>query len=229
MELPFHLKTLPPEALDILRYFTSLEETTAHASQITEGSNLTDRGFGKAIRRLVTKGYVAMDGEQVYRLTDHGRRAIEELAEYDVTAPEDSQESDAEPDSHLRRLMVGVPQPLVAGQDVNVFVGFNEAPDEDVLIKSVELIVRVSMLHGEPASAKESPFSLDNDAARQVFEVTAGYYKQARVRVQVFQPSKSSEEIESLGGLYVDVDVVPSAARSQMTAFGANLHVSVPG
>jgi hypothetical protein len=37
MDLPFHLKTLPPEALDVLRYFGSQRDAIAHALTISDG------------------------------------------------------------------------------------------------------------------------------------------------------------------------------------------------
>src|SRR5437016_2736496 len=87
MELPFHLKALPPEALDVLRYFGNIDMPIAHAEDITEGVGLTDRTFGKVIRRLVTKGYLQMDGDQAYRLSDQGHKAVEDIAEYDASGP----------------------------------------------------------------------------------------------------------------------------------------------
>jgi Mn-dependent DtxR family transcriptional regulator len=89
------LQTLEPltGALDIIRYFGTLEEMTAETSEIQRSLGLSDRSFDKAIRRLVTKGYVQMDGSRVYRLTEQGQRAVEELAAYDQSAP-DGQKAD---------------------------------------------------------------------------------------------------------------------------------------
>src|SRR5690242_4154340 len=90
MDLPFHLKALPPEALDVLRYFGKLNDPVAHAMKITDEVGLSDRTFGKVIRRLVTKGYLQMDGDQAYRLSESGMDAVDELAEYDADFPADN-------------------------------------------------------------------------------------------------------------------------------------------
>ena len=79
MEMPYNLQTLPPEAVDILRFYSASDLDTAHADEIVDGANLSDRGFGKGIRRLVTKSYLVMSSDQVYRLTDAGKRVIAEL------------------------------------------------------------------------------------------------------------------------------------------------------
>ena len=86
MELPYSLQTLPPEAVDILRYYASISTDAAHADAIVDGAGLSERGFGKGIRRLVTKNYLVMSSDQVYRLTEQGRRLIDELQGYDSEA-----------------------------------------------------------------------------------------------------------------------------------------------
>lgn len=85
-ELPFHLKTIEPlpGALDILRYLGTLDSFTADADDICDSLDLSDRRFSKAIRRLVTKEYVVMDGDMVYRLTEQGQGAVEEIADFDA-------------------------------------------------------------------------------------------------------------------------------------------------
>src|SRR5688572_21605659 len=99
MEMPFHLKTLPPDALEILRYYGRSETNIALADDICDNTGLSDRGFGKAIRRLVTKNYLVMDGEQRYRLSDHGQRAVEDLAAAgELESSGDLSESDDELD-----------------------------------------------------------------------------------------------------------------------------------
>ena len=79
MELPFYLRILPPEALEVLAYYRRLGNNLALADALMASTGLSDRGFGKAIRRLVTKGYLVLDGEQRYRLTEHGQRAVDDL------------------------------------------------------------------------------------------------------------------------------------------------------
>jgi len=130
IELPFHLKTLPPEALDVIRYFTSAGDTeTADIDSICEGTGLSERGFSKAIKRLVTKGYAQMESGRVYRLTTQGISAAQELAEYDENAPEEVDSGSAY-ETYSRRLLLAVPRSLVANQSTNVYVGFDESDDE---------------------------------------------------------------------------------------------------
>ena len=64
---------------------------------------LSERGFGKHIRRLVTAGYVVMDGNQIYRLTTKGGEVADELAEYDANAPADDDDEDTSAEQYMRR------------------------------------------------------------------------------------------------------------------------------
>src|SRR5688500_15862663 len=129
MEMPFHLKTLPPEALEILRYYGQQGSNIAQADDICDATGLSERGFGKAIRRLVTKNYLTMDGGQRYRLSNSGQRAVSDLmhAIDDDTefgrADDDDNRLEAYAREVVRRVILAVPQPLVAAQAVNVFVG----------------------------------------------------------------------------------------------------------
>ena len=224
MDMPHHLRTLPPEALDILRYFHTLSASSAHAEQIIKGAGLSDRGFGKAIRRLVTKNYLVMDGEQVYRLSDNGKRVVAELNNYDENAPEEEEtpESD-EPRFVTRHLVLVTPRVLQAGQPTNMFVGFDDADDDEVVNAPFEVILRLSVLHGEPDETKETSLVVENRAAHQVFEVTAGQYTQMRVRVQVCQLQDGEAEQDACSGLYADLSVGIGEVDTSLIAFGANL------
>ncbi len=153
MELPYHLKALPPEALDVLRYFSKISGIAAHADDITAGADLSDRGFGKAIRRLVTKGYLTMGGEQYYRLSDSGRRAVDDLINYDEDpTPYDNEAQDDEPEldpydalneyseiasaaqaSPLpKNFLEEVDAPIESFEDLEMGATFDDAPTEPV-------------------------------------------------------------------------------------------------
>src|SRR5690606_22826113 len=82
MDLPSHLRALPPSDVDVIRYLNKLDMKMAGVEDICEEVGLSERGFGKAIRSLVTKGYVVMDGDQIYRLTDQGSDVAEEIDLY---------------------------------------------------------------------------------------------------------------------------------------------------
>jgi predicted transcriptional regulator len=223
MEMPFHLKTLPTEALSILRYYSqSLGSGTADSEAIMGGANLSERGFSKGIKRLVTKGYMLMDGTRSYSLTDQGRRAVADLLEYDAEALLNPQEAGSSGTREVqRRLVMAAPRRPQAGQPVNVFVGFHDADDDGVLDEPLNLVIRLSVVNGEPARPKESPFTLDNRAARQVFEVTPGQYARVRLRVQVYQ-AEDIDEVTPAGGMYVDLDVTPDAVQADtaLAAYG---------
>jgi hypothetical protein len=224
MDMPHHLRTLPPEALDILRYFHTLKAPSAHAEQIIEGAGLSDRGFGKAIRRLVTKNYLVMDGEQVYRLSDNGKRVVAELNNYDENAPEEEETPEpTEPRLVTRHLVLVTPRVLQVGQPSNVFVGFDDADDDEVVTAPLEIMLRLSVVHGEPDETKETSLIVENRAAHQVFEVTAGQFTELRIRVVVCQLQDGEAEQENCNGLYADLPVGVGEVDSSLTAVGTNL------
>jgi hypothetical protein len=230
MEMPYYLKTLPPEALEIIRFYSGLGDQLAYTDDIMAKTGLSDRGFGKAIRRLVTKGFLVMDGEQRYRLSERGARAVEELAAADSGAPAATDDDDSEMMQIIkRRLVMIVPQPMIAGQSADVIVGFNDADAGESLAQPVDLLMRLNIVNGEPQHAIETPLALHNDAAQQVFSVTAGGYTQVRLRLQVFQIGSDLEDVQSSGGMYVDVDVQPgiSVPDTTLTAFGSDAHMRI--
>lgn len=236
MDMPYHLKTLPPEALDILRYYGTITSNVAHADLICEGTGLSDRGFGKAIRRLVTKGYVVMDGGLQYRLTEAGNRAVEELGESEVDSPGDSSRrvdtyarTEARVLTVTRRLIAALPQPLVAGETVALELGVLEADDDNIIPDDLMLLVRVGVLNGDPWPATDLPVMLTNRITRSAVDVTPGLYSQVRVRVQVYQMDDDTGDAQLVGGMYLDVDVLSNGAPGPLTAFGSDLTLTLVG
>lgn len=226
MELPFHLKALPPEALDVLRFFGINDLAIARADEITDGVGLSERTFGKVIRRLVTKGYLQMDGDMAYRLSDQGQDAVDELAAYDEAAPASKIErSQPAAEQIQRHLVLVAPRTVVAGQPTEIQVGFNKASDNQLLDNEADVVIRLSLINGEPTRPQEGHFQLKNQAAHQAFTVTPGLYKCLRVRVHVFQLGPNPDDINVAGGMYVDLDVVPAAnpATANKTAYGADI------
>ncbi|MFN8378447.1 MAG: hypothetical protein U0452_07225 [Anaerolineae bacterium] len=225
--MPQNLQTLPLEVLDVLRFFGSTGQTSAHADEIIERTGLSDRGFGKAIRRLVTSTYLVMDGDQVYRLSDAGRRAVADLLEYDLENPLEIGKSPALPGaarSVERRLVLVAPCALSAGTPAKVWVGFEGADDGELLSGPAPLVVRFSAVHGEAASPAETTLQVENRPVQYEFTVTPGSYTQTRLRVQLFQSDEFGYEIEPCGGLYVDVPV-SAAADSVLAAYGASVSI----
>ncbi|NWG15425.1 MAG: hypothetical protein HXY41_02205 [Chloroflexi bacterium] len=227
MELPFHLRALPPESLNVLRFFGTLDEPLAHASIIMEEAGLSERAFGKVVRRLVTKGYLQMGGDHLYRLTDFGQRAVDELSGYEESAPPNQARDDYKPAAaqrQTRRLLVVVPRRMAAGVSSRVQVGFDRGEDPS----PVELVVRLSVVNGEPLRPQERTYNLSQAADYQIFNVTPGRYTRMRLRVQVYQLGPNPDDIAVAGGLYVDVPVaLAAAADDDRMAFAADIITTV--
>lgn len=220
MTLPSPLNTLLPNALDVLRYFQTSGQITATIDDICQDVGLSERGFGKAIRSLVTRGYVIMDGNQVYRLTEKGSEALETLADYDFDEAGDEEDADSEDQRLSRRLLLALPQPLKAGEAARVIVGFEPLPEQEA---SAEIVVRLSVVNGEPGTPEEISFELDSDPATHDFLVTPGLYSQVRIRLEIFQMGPNPDDIAVAGGMYVDVDVVADGSGGALTAYGTDI------
>jgi hypothetical protein len=229
MEMPFHLKTLPPEALDVLRFYANHTEVIARADEIIAGSGLNERRFGVALRRLVTKGYLVMDGYQTYRLSDSGRRASNDLVAYEATVPAGSPKPGAR--TVTRRLVLATPRTLLAGQPTNVFVGFDEPDDEDVTEEPLNLLIRLQVVNSTPDinANKDSSLLLDNKPTRQVFEIGAGAFTKTRLRCYIYQVENEEDAPEMAGGMYVDINVAatPEHADRTLTAYGVDVQFTV--
>ncbi|MBZ0298471.1 MAG: hypothetical protein K8J31_01970 [Anaerolineae bacterium] len=219
MDLPSHLRALPPSAVEVVVYLSKHDMHMAGVDDICEEVGLSERGFGKAIRSLVTKGYVVMDGDQIYRLTDQGGAVAEEIAEYfgDDEAEEDP---DAAVEQFTRRMVLVMPNRLVARQPTHVIVGFHPLREQTNL---PVVVARLSMINGEPAIPQEAAFELTGEAAQQDFLITPDAYAQARVRVEVFQLGDNPDDIVVAGGLYVDVDVTAEGDPGERVAFGTDI------
>ncbi len=228
MELPFHLKTLQPlpGALDIIRYFGQNDIITADADTLCDALGLSDRSFSKAIRRLVTKGYILMDGDMVYRLSDQGQDAAEELAAYDATAtanPAPAEKSSPVRTTHVipRRMVAVVPMSMKVNQDAPITIGFHPAthPHDEV-----DILVRLSVLNGEPSTPQDILFSLTNNSAAQHTLISPGSYDEIRIKLQAYQLGEMGD-INEIGGMYIDVPVTAGEANSTQTAYGITLNI----
>lgn len=222
MDLPYHLRTLPPEALDALRFFASCEGGVATVDDICIALELTDRGFGKLIRRLVTKGYVSMDSSQVYRLTMSGQEAADELAAYDAVAPAQADDDDTAGDKLARRLVLAAPRTLAPGQPAQVYLGFNR---DLSFLTPVDLVARLSVVNGAPERPQEAQFHLADAPDHCAFVVTPGPTPQMRLRVEVFQVGPDIDDFAVCGGMYVDLDVRAGGADPTLTAYGVDLSI----
>jgi len=226
MELPFHLKTLEPlpGALDTLRYLLEQPDYSASVDLLQDELGVGSVTFGKAIRRLVTKSYVQMDSAESYRLTDAGRRAAEELIGYDAEGGAPSTYSEINTDI-AGRMIVVVPQPLVAGRKAEIRVGASiDDVDADGLSGGADLLVRLSAVNAEPSQTQDASLMLGGAPQSHTFSLTPQAYTAMRVRVEVYQMMPDGEEVVPCGGLYVDLPVLAQAsAVSQRAAYGAPL------
>ncbi|MEP7293398.1 MAG: hypothetical protein ABI835_16560 [Chloroflexota bacterium] len=220
--MPYSLQTLPPEAVDILRYYAQQGADLAHTDSIIDGTGLSERGFGKGIRRLVTKNYLAMSNDQVYRLTDGGRRVIEELKTLGTDLPTTSS-ARAEARFVRRHLVLVTPNTLTAGQPAEVVLGFEEAADEETLNAPASLLFRLSVTNGEPHLPRAAAVTLTNRQMQHKFEISAGNYTTARLRVEVCQYQDDGDEFDFCGGMYVDLPVSTEAESSSLAAYGADI------
>jgi predicted transcriptional regulator len=220
-EMPYSLQTLPPEAVDILRYYADAGVDSAHADSIIDGASLSERGFGKGIRRLVTKNYVAMSTDQVYRLTDAGRRVLEELKTTDSDSPRGSSQQEAR--FVRRHLVLVAPETLAADQMTEVTLGFADAEDDEYLNAPASLLLRLSLVNGEPHLPRAAAVTLTNRQMQQKFEISAGRYAHARVRVEVCQYQNDGDDFDFCGGMYVDLPVSTDANNAALQAYGVDV------
>ena len=227
MELPFHLKTLEPlpGALDTLRYLIEQPDYSASVDTLQDELGVGSVTFGKAIRRLVTKSYVQMDSAESYRLTDAGRRAAEELLDYDAEyGGVSSSHEDVNTDIAARLILVA-PTPLVAGRKAEIMIGASlEDEDADGLNSGADLLVRLSAINADPSQTQDASLMLGGAPQSHAFSLTPQPYTAMRVRVEVYQMMPDDEEVVSCGGLYVDLPVTAQASPvGQPAAYGAPL------
>jgi Mn-dependent DtxR family transcriptional regulator len=243
-DLPFHLKTIEPlkGALDIIRLLGATDEQTVHADKICDQLDLSERSFSKAIRRLVTKGYVVMDGEMEYRLTEQGHESVDELRSYDeatagglelVSESDDEDEieiteSDEADESRTiaRRLVVAAPVQAMAQQANQCIVGIHPASDDAEIDSTAELVVRISVVNGKPENPEDLMFSLSNDHTQQALEIIPDQFDEIRVRIEAFQLGDNLGEIHQVGGMYFDIPVTTTSSPG-LTAYGTDIELSV--
>lgn len=224
MELPFHLKTLEPlpGALDILRYVGSLNGKSADADQICEALDMSDRRFSKAIRRLVTKDYLSMEGDMAYRLTRLGEQGVAELRTYDeATGGVKQTIAPRKVDVvSTRRLVVAVPKSIAPHQEAHVIVGFH--PGELGNLTSADVVVRVSALNGAPENPEDVLFALTNSYTQAPVAIRT-HTAPLRLKFEVYQLGELGD-IQPIGGMRVDVPVGKSDPA--FIAYGTDITIA---
>ncbi|TVR23544.1 MAG: hypothetical protein EA396_03215 [Anaerolineaceae bacterium] len=223
MEISFQLKTLEPlkGAWDILRMFGNTDSDRLPADQIMQTLDLSERVFNKAMRRLVTKGYVQMDGSLIYRVTENGGRVIAELLAYDEATGGQPTKTSSRRSSVSRRMMCAVPVSATANQPAPLFVGFHpgDVPDD-----GAEVVVRVTVLNGQPDAPEDMIFALDGAQAYQIMTIVPGLFDQVRLRLEAYQLGEMGD-VQPAGGMYVDLPVTLRDGDSRLTAYGADIQL----
>lgn len=225
-QLPFELQKLPPQALDVLRFFISNDNDPSDDLDIMEGADLSERSFSKAIKRLVTKKFAEMDSMRRYTLTDKGVDLMQELAKYDESTGTRSEPKTPAPEPTpaepvQRRLTLVLAEPLVAGKETQIYLGIDEGLDDH----EVEMLLRLSVVNADP-DQQEEILSLESTAAHTTFQVVAGDFKEVRLRAEAFQADEFSGDLHAAGGMYVDVDVIESDEDDeQLVAYGTDVKV----
>ncbi len=152
MALPFELTTFPNGSLDIIRYLASCDSYAASDEAIIAGTALSERSFGKAIRRLVTREYVEMQVDGTYQLTRQGLDAAEAIAVHDEEAAaemsyseagEIGEEEEAGPPSVTRSALAIFPRTFAAGRPGYFFVRVEEAAEPETELP-VDMLFRLS-------------------------------------------------------------------------------------
>jgi len=219
MSLPYELTTFPAQALDILRYLASRENGAAYDGDIMEALDQSERAFGKAIRRLVTKEYVEMQFDGTYALTRRGRRAAETLAAYDQLA-EETVEADAPrgpavtiDEAFTRRLLVAFPKTIPVGQPAYLFVRVDAlTPDESPLPETVELLVRLRTACTVTPQQQNVSIPPDSASSAARFVVTAPAAGTYPVTVEALQVGMM--DLLEAGTFQIELTAAPAAANT---------------
>ncbi|MBN1287939.1 MAG: hypothetical protein JXB47_21250 [Anaerolineae bacterium] len=187
---------------------------------------MSDRAFGKAIRRLVTRNYLSMDLDGAYRLTPEGIKAAKIIARVDELNPRARKAAGEAEDTVSRRLTVVVPRLLGVGSPAQLYAGI-EAPDaRQHLNGATSVVLRVEGINCS-VSPVEHTLSVPQNAAAQpaAFTVIPDGIGQGRVRMRAYQLLRS-DEVREVGGMYFDflVDDTPSTA---LQAVGIDLDLYI--
>ena len=219
-ELSVELKKLETlkGAFDIIRYLSE-DDTPAGADDICDDLDMSDRRFGKAIKRLVTRSYVQMNSDYAYFLTQKGISAAKELAEFDAAG---GAKRSHDTNKVMRRLLMALPRQLTAGQTTDIYIGI-EADKKNSLATPADIVLRVTATHALLSDNSDEIMKLNNEAITQTLQLTPEMYTQVRVKIQIFQIAPNGEDITMCGGLYVDVNVGTEGPQDGLVAYASNV------
>ncbi len=235
MSLPDDLQRLPPQALDLIRYLGAQDDPVS-VDEIMAATGLSERSFGKGIRRLVTRYYAEMPFDGFYSLTANGRQAAASLREADgddapvFAAPQEPPPAPAvleaepeaappAPDGHRRQLAVLVPGELVVGAEAVLRAGFGRPVDGTVPLAvpgRVVLRVRVPGCELRPA---ERPLEVPpaGPSPPVEFLLVPQGEGEVRIKIVVYQLVDSGA-MQLIGGIYFRLNVAgfPTPASAEM-------------
>jgi hypothetical protein len=219
-ELSVELKKLETVrgAFDIIRYLSE-DDIPAGADDICDDLDMSDRRFGKAIKRLVTRSYVQMNSDYQYFLAQKGLSAAEELAAFDAAG---GAQRVVNTNKIMRRLLVALPRQLTAGQTTNVQIGI-ESDAGNSLATPADIVLRVSAIHALLSGSNDEIMKLNNDAIIQTLQLTPEMYTQVRVKIQIFQIAPNGEDITMCGGLYVDTNVGTENTQGGLIGYASDI------
>jgi predicted transcriptional regulator len=204
MELPPELARMLPGSLAVLRYLGSEQIEGADSDTLAEGAGMSSRGVMKAIRALVTQGFLQMDANYVYYLTDKGNKAIVDLADYDATQPADANDAASDDDSPEveSELIAVLPDPIGAQQTTSLQIGLAQIPDVN---SASQLVLRLSATAGT-ISPQEISLDLKPGQAPPSAEAVfrpSGQVGQIRFRIEAVQ-ILSMDDVHPAGGMFLD-------------------------
>lgn len=197
MPLTHDLTRVPFQSLDVLRYMGQQGIRQGTTDELEAGTGMSNRLILKAIRGLVTKGYLIMDAAYVYHLTEKGTQAIQEIAEHDAeqAAMGGQQQSGA---LLQRDLIVVTPNALPAQRPTPIQVGWSGGSGTPLSV-----VLRLSALGGQV-----SPAQLDLDmqgGEPTTVQVTPnGDYDAVRIRIEALQLIGDAD-FHDAGGIFFDL------------------------
>lgn len=218
-QLPPELTRIPTTALDVLRFLGHSQLEAADKDTIAEGTGLSDIGVGKAIRGLVTKGYLNMDN-YVYFLSEKGRQAVKDVLAYDAAHGHRTTSATQVQTLHADLVAVA-PESLEAQKPTSLRVGLSNVSGVQ---NTVQLMLRFSSLGGT-LSRGDATLNLEpgQPSAPIRLEITPdGKYDAVRVRVEGIQ-LLDMDEVHPAGGIFFDIPV--SQASNTMQAWYGTLHL----
>jgi len=196
MALPFELTTLPRYALEIIQYLSQQDSYAAYEGDIIDALDISERGYGKAMRRLVTREYVEMQLDGSYALTQQGIEAAEAVEAHNAEAMHDAAPDSAADEEELdesgitvaRRLIVVYPRRFGAGQPGYFFLRV-DAPDLDgeLAPSAIELSFRLSLNWKVDPDQRDVTVPADEASAAVRFTLTPPAPGLAQATVEVFQ------------------------------------------